>query len=148
MISEDQVSRFKRDGFLLIDGPFGAEKLAEMRMEFESSKEEIKNYSGWAFMGMFRHSSVYRQFIAESGAIALAKKIFSCDSVDLYWDSVVVKSANNRRQFCWHQDEGYTLTKPQEYITFWIPFQDVTDKNGGLWVLPGSHNPPFLSVTS
>ncbi len=144
MINAAQKKEFSENGFLIFDGNFDPQKLRELHRIFEESKEKIQNYSGWAYMGMFRHSFHYLKFIEDCGALKVAQSLLANQKLDLYWDSVVVKSANNPREFCWHQDEGYTQTKPEEYLTFWIPFHDVDSQNGGLWVLPGSHKEGLL----
>ena len=49
------------------------------------------------------------------------------------------------RKFPWHQDSQYynTLTDVPTHrvhiTTLWIPLVDVTEANGCLWVIPGSH---------
>jgi len=38
-----------------------------------------------------------------------------------------------------HQDSTFLLTEPQTCHAFWMPLEDVTIKNGCLWVIPHSH---------
>lgn len=144
MLNDKQLEQIREIGYVVFDGNFDKEKLSQLKRIFEESKNEIQNYSGWAFMGIFRHSKEYLEFIEESGALSVARQLTRSKEVDLYWDSVVIKSAGNQREFCWHQDEGYTETSPKEYYTFWIPFHDVDSRNGGLWVLPESHKEGIL----
>ena len=39
----------------------------------------------------------------------------------------------------WHQDSAYFCIEPMNLITCWTALDDVTVENGGMWVLPGSH---------
>lgn len=61
------------------------------------------------------------------------------DDVSLYWDQSVYKRPETAREFPWHQDNGYTPIIPDEYVTCWIPLEDVTLDMGPVWVLPKSH---------
>ena len=57
----------------------------------------------------------------------------------LYWDQAVYKKPGNPEEFPWHQDNGYTFTAPQQYLTCWVPLNDATLDNGCPWVVPGIH---------
>ncbi len=39
----------------------------------------------------------------------------------------------------WHQDSGYGHLEPARDLTVWIALTDTDERNGCLWVLPGSH---------
>lgn len=39
----------------------------------------------------------------------------------------------------WHQDSAYFCIEPMSLVTCWTALDDVTEDNGGMWVLPGSH---------
>ena len=57
----------------------------------------------------------------------------------LYWDQAVYKKPGNPEEFPWHQDNGYTFTEPQQYLTCWVPLNDATEENGCPWIVPGLH---------
>jgi phytanoyl-CoA hydroxylase len=59
--------------------------------------------------------------------------------VRLYWDQAVFKKPGNPEDFPWHQDNGYTYTKPQQYLTCWVALNDATVDNGCPWIAPGLH---------
>lgn len=59
--------------------------------------------------------------------------------VRLYWDQSVYKKPEADKEFPWHQDNGYTYTEPQQYLTCWIALTDATVDNGCPWVVPGLH---------
>ena len=39
----------------------------------------------------------------------------------------------------WHQDDGYLPMRPSGYLTCIVALDAMTEDNGCLWVLPGSH---------
>ena len=49
-----------------------------------------------------------------------------------------VKQAGKPGQ-AWHQDEFYIPTRDRSLIGAWIALDDATIENGGLWIIPGSH---------
>ncbi len=61
------------------------------------------------------------------------------EDVRLYWDQAVYKKPDQRASFAWHQDNGYTYTEPQDYLTCWLALTDADASNGCPWILPGLH---------
>ncbi|MDQ7018949.1 MAG: phytanoyl-CoA dioxygenase family protein [Robiginitomaculum sp.] len=59
--------------------------------------------------------------------------------VRMYWDQAVYKKPRHVADFAWHQDNGYTFTEPQDYVTCWLALTDADASNGCPWVLPGLH---------
>lgn len=45
--------------------------------------------------------------------------------------------------FPWHQDNAYSKLRDAHY-QFWIGLTDMNEKNGGLWLRPGSHKHHLL----
>jgi len=43
-----------------------------------------------------------------------------------------------------HQDTTYIHSDPESLTACWIALDDVTEDNGPLWVIPGSHRGPLL----
>lgn len=48
------------------------------------------------------------------------------------------EGGENPHKFAWHQDYSYLLGSVNS-VTFWIPFQDVSDDLGGVEMVSGSH---------
>ncbi len=59
--------------------------------------------------------------------------------VRLYWDQLVYKKPGTADEFPWHQDNGYTFVRPQQYLTCWVALTDATEANGCPWIVPGAH---------
>jgi ectoine hydroxylase-related dioxygenase (phytanoyl-CoA dioxygenase family) len=54
-----------------------------------------------------------------------------------------VKQAGKPGQ-AWHQDEFYIPTRDRSLVGAWIALDDATIENGGLWIIPGSHQAGVL----
>ena len=85
-----------------------------------------------------KRSPVLRAFAAHAALKALCRDLIG-DDVRLYWDQSVYKKSGLPQEFPWHQDNGYTFTEPQQYLTCWIPLADVDEENGCPWIAPGLH---------
>jgi ectoine hydroxylase-related dioxygenase (phytanoyl-CoA dioxygenase family) len=55
-----------------------------------------------------------------------------------------MKAPEKGRSFAWHQDSGYVLTRPMEYVTCWTAIGPASLANGCIWVIPGSHKWGYL----
>jgi phytanoyl-CoA hydroxylase len=87
------------------------------------------------------------EFIAQEKLIELATSLIG-PNVRLYYNQAVYKRPENRRDFPWHQDNGYTPTDPAHYLTVWLALTDATLENGCIWVQPHSHTQGVLKHTS
>ena len=65
---------------------------------------------------------------------ALLCRDFDRPNVRLYWDQAVYKKPEKPR-YLWHQDNGYVLVEPQQYLTL-SRFNDATADNGCPQVAP------------
>ena len=77
-------------------------------------------------------------FVTRPEFVAIATQLLGPD-VDLYWNQSVFKQPEGKREFPWHQDDGYTPVTPSPYLTLWLALNDATVENGCISVLPGSH---------
>lgn len=81
-------------------------------------------------------SAKLRAFISQSKIVDFLKK-FAGSNIWVRWDQAVEKSPG-AGTFPWHQDNQYSQLKDQHF-QFWISLTTMTENNGGLWVVPGSH---------
>lgn len=54
-------------------------------------------------------------------------------------ESFLIKPAHTESELLLHQDWCYTDEQKYQAYNVWIPLQDVTEENGALFFLPGSH---------
>ncbi len=152
-LDEDQVRRFDELGFLVLDDVFDAEELAPIVADLDRYEGEVDDF--------LKHVEDERLMIAERGAITFAPNLVAksarladfarhevfCDlcndligpAVNLYWDQAVYKKPEKPRRFPWHQDNGYTFVRPQQYLTCWVALTDATVEAGCPQVAPGLH---------
>jgi len=83
-------------------------------------------------------SPALREFSKHPVLLGLVRDLIGPD-VRLYWDQSVYKKPETRKEFPWHQDNGYTYVEPQQYLTCWVALTDATLGNGCPWLVPGLH---------
>ena len=64
--------------------------------------------------------------------------------VGYQFDHAIFKAPHNLTPTAWHQDEAYSREPISlRSVHFWIPLQAVTQSNGCMWFIPGSHHGPL-----
>jgi len=151
-IDAEQARRFDELGFFVYEKAFGADEIAAVIAAIDPLEEEherrtreqggslrISHAGAITFTThLVTKSPVLRDFAAHPVLKDLCRDLIG-DDVRLYWDQSVYKKTGKVQEFPWHQDNGYTFTEPQQYVTFWIPLVDVDDRNGCPWIAPGLH---------
>jgi phytanoyl-CoA hydroxylase len=153
MLSANQVAQFDRDGFVVVPDVFTPEEIAEVVAETDQAESAVE--------ALLRGADDERISIAEAGAITFAPHLVGRSprlrafatspwlvgvcrdlvgpDVNLYWDQLVYKKPEKPRRFPWHQDNGYTFVRPQQYLTCWVALTDATIDNGCPQVARGRH---------
>jgi ectoine hydroxylase-related dioxygenase (phytanoyl-CoA dioxygenase family) len=152
-LSEEQVSRFDEDGFLLVEGAFDADQMARVVQEIDPFEEKVEDFlrtqeDGRLFIAkadaitftthLVARSRYLRECSAAPAILGLCHDLIGPD-VRLYWDQAVYKKPGNPEEFPFHQDNGYTYIEPQQYLTCWVALTDTNEENGCPWVIPGLH---------
>jgi len=152
-MTPDQVTAFDRDGAVLLEGVANTATLASLTAEIdrieagiedtvltlEGGHEVAYRADSMTFArNLVGVSETVRRFIAGPVFQGIGHDLIGPD-VRLYWDQAVYKKPEADRDFPWHQDNGYTFTDPQTYITCWLALTDATPENGCVHILPGLH---------
>lgn len=152
-ITVAQAAQYDADGFFLLEQAFSHDEMRAVVDAIEPFERQTEEF--------LRTQPGGKRMIAKADAItftvhlvakSLALRAFSLHQVfrdlcadligshaRLYWDQAVYKKPGNPEEFPWHQDNGYTYTEPQQYLTCWVALTDATQDNGCPWVVPGLH---------
>jgi ectoine hydroxylase-related dioxygenase (phytanoyl-CoA dioxygenase family) len=151
-ITDDQRKRFAEDGYFLLEEvftPAEMERLAAVIEGYQKRHEE-RLAAGGGTEGITRLGEItftdhlaendpeLRAFVTRPEFVAIATQLLGPD-VDLYWNQSVFKQPEGKKEFPWHQDDGYTPVTPSPYLTLWLALNDATPENGCISVRPGSH---------
>lgn len=152
-LTDEQVQRFDRDGFVVVEDLLTGDELARTRDEIdgfeaatderlralEGEREVISEAGAITFTThLVTRSAWLRDLVANETFTDLCADLVGPD-VRLYWDQAVYKKPEKPRRFPWHQDNGYTFVEPQAYLTCWVALTNATVDNGCPQVVPGLH---------
>ena len=158
-ISAEQARQFDELGFFVVEDAFDATTLARLDRELSPGDERAKRFlaglpdarlgvTGLDSQVVAPHavlrSDFVRQFVADEMFAGIARDLVGSD-VRLYWDQSVFKQPDGAEPVLWHQDNGYTYTEPQAYLTCWLAITDATPENGCIAVMPGVHRDGTLA---
>jgi ectoine hydroxylase-related dioxygenase (phytanoyl-CoA dioxygenase family) len=158
-ISADQARAFDQLGFFVMEDAFDAPTLAKLEAELGPGDEQAKEFlaglpdgrlgvTGLDSQTVAPHavarSQFVRRFVADAFFAGIARDLVGPD-VRLYWDQSVFKQPDGAEPVLWHQDNGYTYTEPQAYLTCWLAITDATPENGCVAVMPGVHRAGTLA---
>lgn len=150
LLTEAQRKQYDEQGFVVLERYFTDSELSSVRARLDAFDEERHNAMHHQQEGIsipdeivFTHGIANRDatveaFIRHPKFVALTADILG-PNIQLYWDQTVYKRPEGKREFPWHQDNGYAPTDPVHYLTCWVAMNDATLENGCIWVLPKSH---------
>jgi Phytanoyl-CoA dioxygenase (PhyH) len=134
--------QFDKDGYVVCRGLFNQTQMQDFIAEIQSfeqksQKAEPLDQGQMRFYSdIFRKSELIRRFITKRQLIDFLVQVAGPD-LWVRWDQAVAKGPHSG-VFAWHQDNGYNRL-PQQHYQVWIALSEMTQDNGGLWLVPGSH---------
>ncbi|MEL7089051.1 MAG: phytanoyl-CoA dioxygenase family protein [Planctomycetota bacterium] len=150
-LTDEQVTRFREDGFIKLKEVLDAETLAFYREEitrltFEHNpkkglKDEDKNTYDRAFIqvgNLWTRSDVARRFSFSRRIAGIATKLLGVSGVRMYHDQALYKEPAGGFT-PWHVDQQYWPVSTPMTVTAWIPLQAVPLDMGPLCFGRGSH---------
>jgi len=147
LITEEQIARFHRDGYVIPDYRIPDEMLARMRRAYAELLDRNPDIRSDIMLGPHlekpgaqgvKGSREWLEFATLPGLLDIAAKLIGDDLI-LWGTTIFGKPARQGKETPWHQDGDYYPIRPLETITIWIALDDVTPENGPLRMIPGSH---------
>ena len=140
-LSPEQVARYHRDGFILVESVFSLDEVAAMKVEIrrileQRRKEKPGTATNGVYVGLTIASTLFRQVNADPRVVDVLEQIIG-PNLEFWSDKVVFKSADVDFSSPWHQDWQYW--KGANKTSVWIALDDATPENGCIKFLPGTH---------
>src|SRR5215831_19553380 len=139
MLTPAQIAQYEEQGYL---APIRVMEETEA-LALRNKLEEIEASMGGPLRGDLRHKThLLFPFLAE-----LVRHPRILDAIEdvlgpdiLCWSSnFFIKEARSPGFVSWHQDSTYWGLEPDDVVTAWVAFTEVTPQNGYMQVIPGSH---------
>jgi ectoine hydroxylase-related dioxygenase (phytanoyl-CoA dioxygenase family) len=150
-LTRDEIERFERDGFLLVEDilspadleDFGAavdSSVADRVGDDKRSLEEKTLYeqSFIQCMNLWEDSLEVRRLAFHPSLGEMAASLLGADAVRIWHDQALYKEVGSRKTDA-HQDRPFWPITPADQVTAWIPFNGSARNQGAMAYVPGSH---------
>jgi hypothetical protein len=151
-LSDEQVGRWRRDGFL---SPFPLLDAAEL----EACREGLGRFEKWLggpLNGVAEMKWRTMPYLILPWAAKLARDARILDAVEdllgpdllIYTSTFFIKEARSPTIAAWHQDSTYSGLEPKEEVTVWIALSDASHAAGCMEALSFGGKPRQLRHAS
>ena len=152
-LTPEKLEAFARDGYVVLERALPPDLLATLRAEADhalawheaqmAAEKTVDrlNYVGEHYFipGRSRARPALADYLRSELMVECAKALVGPDAY-LFIELFVLKLAQNRVPFGWHQDHGYVDAYGYGHyapnLSLWTALDDVTAENGALEVLP------------
>lgn len=150
-----QITRFQRDGHVLLRGVASDAEVAAFRPVILAARDRFggeatplaqRDTYGKAFLkglNLWPKDEGVRQFVLARRFARIAADLLGVDGVRTYHDQALLKEAGGGLT-PWHQDQHYWPLTTDEMITMWMPLVDVSPEMGTMHFASGSHRNGYL----
>ena len=158
ILSDDQVSFFDANGYLVVKGITSLDDITSLRDIYERMFRSRVGLSEGNFFdltgagadvtdlpqmtSMAQYEPALRATLLWHNVRIVARQLLG-PSADYIYDHGIRKPARGPAT-PWHQDHAYySLLTRYRAVAFWVPLQDATIENGCMWFVPGSNRGPL-----
>ncbi len=149
LLTTEQLSRYERDGFVLVKTMFDAEEIGlllrsakEDRALDEHSFQRSDGEGGQVRLSLWNHpgEGIYGMFARCRRIVEACEQILD-DEVYHYHSKMIMKDPRVGGAWTWHQDYGYWYQNGvlfPDLVSVFLAVDPCTRENGCLQVIPGS----------
>jgi ectoine hydroxylase-related dioxygenase (phytanoyl-CoA dioxygenase family) len=157
-LSPAQITRFREDGFVVLDAIAPPEEVLQLRQIFDRLFDEA---AGWKKGAQFdlagtddgkgparlpqllnpvEFAPELRETRFRANALAIATQLLG-DGTEPWFEHAILKPPQYGAATPWHQDEAHRNDPGTDYeqISIWMPLQEATQANGCMRYVAGSH---------
>lgn len=153
---DPDVATFERDGAFVVRNVLPPERIARMQSAIDDvlksgdapHQERSAPGSGRFYNGFFNwlRNDEFRDLILTSELGALAARFLRASRVNFFYDQLMVKEAETPAPTPWHQDMAYFPVRGGKVLSIWTPFDVISQSNGPMVYIRGSHRWPEKDV--
>ncbi|MGB1160051.1 MAG: phytanoyl-CoA dioxygenase family protein [Alphaproteobacteria bacterium] len=142
-LTVEQQETYARDGFVAPIDIFSADEIAEIRAEIEEAEAKWPN----ALDGAGRNNGhlalpVLDRIVHDSRILDAVEDVLGANILAA-GSTLFIKEPNTGGFISWHQDARYAGMEPHDWVTGWLAISNVTEENGCMQMIPGSHIDPL-----
>lgn len=138
-----QQQAYERDGFVAPIDIFSADEIADIRAEIEEAEARWPD----ALDGPGRNNAhlalpVLDRITHDSRLLDAVEDVIGGDILAA-GTTLFIKEPDSSGFISWHQDARYIGMEPHDWVTGWLAISNVTEDNGCMQMIPGSHTAPL-----
>ena len=137
MLTQDQQAAFEQSGYLVLEGVFGGDQMAELRRESEALAAALppgEEFRIWHERVLFRRAA-FREVLDSVELIEALAGVLGDDVQLLSMDLLLIGPGHDRRR--WHRDVSFVCNKALS-VNAGIYLYDMTPQMGPVRIVPGS----------
>jgi ectoine hydroxylase-related dioxygenase (phytanoyl-CoA dioxygenase family) len=139
MLTSEAVKQYHHDGYYFPIRVLSTEEARTYRDRLEAHER----IAGKPLQGNWRHKThllfTWADELVHHPRILDAVEDVIGPDILCWTTNFFIKEANNPGFVSWHQDSTYWGLDPDDVVTAWVAFTEVTPENGYMQVIPGSH---------
>jgi ectoine hydroxylase-related dioxygenase (phytanoyl-CoA dioxygenase family) len=159
-LSAEQIAQWARDGYLVVPGVLEADEREELGRTFQAMHDQARRQGGEIencftlgsaeeiaadplklyprMLWPHRHDPLVRRYMLHPRLGAILRDLL--DEEPLAAQSMFYWKPPGSRGQAFHQDNFYLRVKPGTCVAAWMPLDRSDEENGGLVVVPGTHD--------
>jgi ectoine hydroxylase-related dioxygenase (phytanoyl-CoA dioxygenase family) len=164
MLTQQQIDRFHRDGYLnsgpvlaptevddiasglqeiLEIGPDGFVQGQPQPVSYRDMKaggQGVSDTPVWQIVNIWEAAPAFERLIYHPYIVKAISQLTGERDLQVWHDQIQYKPASQGGPTSWHQDAPlWPIIKPMTPVSAWIPMDDADEENGCMWMVPGSH---------
>ena len=146
-LSDQQISQYQNQGYLVPDYKLPQELLEKMRAAYDRLLVNNVDLGSDFLLGPHlekpgsqgvKGAAEWLELATHPDLMDMVAQLIGEDII-LWGTTIFGKPAKGGKGTPWHQDGDYYPIRPLETMTIWIALDDVTPENGPMRFIPGSH---------
>lgn len=159
MLTEEQISAFDRDGYLLGGRVLDDAQVEQLRNEMQRviadggkpgvpqpvllmNISDDEQHPVWQIVNISQASNPFRDLIHHAKIVENIAQLTRANQLRIWHDQIQYKPAETGGVTHWHQDSPYwrVLQPKDEQVSAWVALDDVDEANGCMSMMAGSHH--------
>lgn len=146
-LTDTERRTYDENGYVIVPDVFGADELETIDREVDrllpTAEAPGTRKPGWIHQ-LGARSEVTQRFATDERLVTLIEDIVK-PGIAIHTSKLVAKPPHFTEVCHWHQDEAFyyhpddPTTRSATRMSVWVPLQAADERNGCLWVVPGSH---------
>ena len=141
-LTMEEKNHYDELGYVVVPDFFSAEELSVINQELnqcDTSAQKTGEHEGFTYqLAMLTDKT--RAFAHDERILNLIEDIVK-PGIAIFSSKLLTKLPNSPSVCHWHQDDAYytEVADSEKRMSIWVPLQDTDERNGCLWIVPGSH---------